>query len=241
MKNMPYAFRVALLLICSSSYAVAQEAAAERELEQSIRPKINENFLDADLDVEQWLQRFEGESREVFVGRDEVLQACDIAPGASVADIGAGTGLYTMLFAKAVGSEGWVFGVDIAPRFLEHLNERAGNTGVENLTAVLGSQRSVNLPPESIDLAFICDTYHHFEYPRSTLMSLHRALRNGGSLIIVDFERIPGESREWIVNHVRAGKEQFRREVEAAGFEFVEEVDISSLKENYFLRFRKKS
>ena len=241
MKNMTYAFRVALLLVCSASYAVAQDAVAERELEQSVRPKINENFLDADLDVDQWLRRFEVESREVFVGRDEVLQACDITPGASVADIGAGTGLYTMLFAKAVGSEGWVFGVDIAPRFLEHLNERAGTTGVENLTAVLGSQRSVNLPPDSIDLAFICDTYHHFEYPRSTLKSLHRALRDGGSLVIIDFERIPGESREWIVNHVRAGKEQFRREIEAAGFEFVEEVDLSSLKENYFLRFRKKS
>ena len=239
MKNMPYAFRVALLLICSSSYAVAQEAAAERELEQSIRPKINENFLDADLDVEQWLQRFEGESREVFVGRDEVLQACDIAPGASVADIGAGTGLYTMLFAKAVGSEGWVFGVDIAPRFLEHLNERAGNTGVENLTAVLGSQRSVNLAPESIDLAFICDTYHHFEYPKSTMDSIPRALKDGGRLIVIDFERIPGESRDWIFGHVRAGKEVFRAEIQDAGFILEEEKKVDGLKENYFLMFRK--
>jgi predicted methyltransferase len=228
---------VAFLSIWSSYAAVAQEGVAE----QSVRPKINENFLDANLDVEQWLRRFEVESREVFVGRAEVLQACGIEPGASVADIGAGTGLYTMLFAQAAGPEGWVYGVDIAPRFLEHLNERAGKSGVKNVTAVLGSQRSVNLPPDSIDLAFVCDTYHHFEYPRSTLQSLYRALRDGGTLIVVDFERIPGTSREWIINHVRAGKEDFRREIEAAGFKFVEEVELGSLKENYFLRFKKKA
>ena len=247
MRKLSFTICAAALLVCLSYQAVAQENAvakessAQREVEQSVRPNINENFLNADLDVEQWLRRFEGESREVFVGRDEVVQACGIEPGASVADIGAGTGLYTMLFAKAAGPEGWVFGVDIAPRFLEHLNQRADDTGQKNITAVLGSQRSVNLPPESIDLAFVCDTYHHFEYPRSTLQSLHRALRDGGTLIVVDFERIPGESREWIVNHVRAGKEDFRREIESAGFEFVEEVELSSLKENYFLRFKKKS
>lgn len=243
MKKFNSAICVGLLLICRPFPALAQEGAAvaEKAVEQSVRPKINENFLDANLDVEQWLQRFEGESREVFAGRDDVVQACEIKPGVSVADVGAGTGLYTMLFADATGSEGWVYGVDISPRFLEHLNERADHRGVKNITAVLGSQRSVNLPPDSIDLAFVCDTYHHFEYPRSMLSSLHRALRDGGSLIIVDFERIPETSREWILNHVRAGKEEVRREIEAAGFEFVEEVEIASFQENYLLRFRKKS
>jgi ubiquinone/menaquinone biosynthesis C-methylase UbiE len=243
MKKFCCAVCVGLLWISGASASLAQEgtAVAESAVEQSVRPNINENFLDANLDVEQWLSRFEGESREVFAGRDGVVQACGIKPGASVADIGAGTGLYTMLFAKAAGPEGWVYGVDISARFLEHLNQRADNRGVKNITAVLGSQRSVNLPPDSIDLAFVCDTYHHFEYPRSMLRSLHRGLRDGGHLIIVDFERVPGESREWILNHVRAGKEDVRREVEAAGFEFVEEVEIASFQENYFLRFRKKS
>ena len=59
-----------------------------------------------------------------------------------------------------------------------------------------------------------------------------------GTLIVIDFDRIPGKSREFILGHVRAGKGVFRSEIEAAGFEFVEEVELDGLKENYFLRFR---
>jgi hypothetical protein len=58
--------------------------------------------------------------------------------------------------------------------------------------------------------------------------------------VVIDFERIHGESREWIVDHVRAGKEVFREEIEAAGFEFVDEKQIAGFRENYFLKFRKK-
>ena len=85
----------------------------------------------------------------------------------------------------------------------------------------------------------MCDTYHHFEYPHSTLASLHQAIRPGGSLVVIDFERIPGESRDWVLEHVRAGKDVFTREIEAAGFELVEQVAIEGLKENYVLRFRR--
>ena len=109
-----------------------------------------------------------------------------------------------------------------------------------NIMTVLCSDRSVKLPPESVDAAFVCDMYHHFEFPSSTLASIHRALKPGGTLIVIDFERIPGRSREFILNHVRAGKDVFRGEIEAAGFELGEEVDIPGFKENYFLRFSKK-
>jgi SAM-dependent methyltransferase len=96
-------------------------------------------------------------------------------------------------------------------------------------------QRHGKLAPASIDLAFICDAYHHFEQPKAMLASIRRALRPGGTLIVVDFERIPGVSPDWILKHVRAGKEDFRAEIEAAGFGFVEEVKL--MRENYVLRF----
>jgi predicted methyltransferase len=67
------------------------------------------------------------------------------------------------------------------------------------------------------------------------LASIRRALRPGGSLVVVDFERIAGVSPDWILKHVRAGKEQFRAEIEAGGFRFIEEVKL--MRENYFLRF----
>lgn len=206
----------------------------------SVRPGINDNFLNPDLDVSEWIDRFEIESREVFAARDDIVKATGIVSGATVADIGAGTGLFTRLFSDVVGSEGWVYAVDISPRFVEHINGQAAKDELQNVTTVLCRDDSVSLPPDSVDVAFICDTYHHFEYPTKTLRSIHAALRDEGRLIVIDFNRIPGVSREWTIGHVRAGKEVFQQEIEAAGFRLVGEKQIEKLKENYFLEFQKK-
>ncbi len=230
-------FFLLILLICSVT-SFAQEAVVDPP-EQSVKPGINEKFVDATLDINEWIERFEIESREVFSARAAVLKACGIQAGDFVADIGAGTGFYSRLFSDAVGERGWVFAIDISPRFLEHINRQAIDDQVTNLTSVLSSDRSINLPPGSIDLAFICDTYHHFEYPQSTLDSIHRALKSEGILAVIDFDRIPGKSSEFIMGHVRAGKEVFRDEIIAAGFQFTRDVQLPEFKENYMLLFEK--
>jgi predicted methyltransferase len=102
---------------------------------------------------------------------------------------------------------------------------------------VLCTERSVELPTHSIDLAFLCDVYHHFEYPQSSLASIHQALRPGGEMVVVDFKRVPGKSSDWTMNHVRAGQEVVEEEIAAAGFKKIEQADV--LKDNYLLRFRK--
>ena len=216
---------------------LAQDAKSLQE--ESVNPGINKKFLDPDLKVDEWLKKFEVESREVFDARKAVLKACGLKAGMRVADVGAGTGLYTRLFSNAVGDSGWVYAVDINPRFLEHIQARAKQEGQKNITGVLCPEDSVALPPESVDAVFICDTYHHFEYPRSTTESIKRALKPGGMLLVIDFERIFGKSSAWILGHVRAGKKVFRSEIESAGLEFVDELDVEGLEENYFLRFRK--
>ncbi len=200
---------------------------------------INETFQNPDLDVDAWLARFEVESREVYGARNEVLAACDIQPGQRVADIGAGTGFYSSLFARATGWDGWVYSVDVSPKFLQHIAARATADGIKNLTPVLGTDVSIRLPPASVDLVFICDTYHHFEHYPEMLASIKRALKPGGRLVLIDFHRIPGKSRDFLLGHVRAGQDVFRSEVEAAGFEFVDEVQVDEFEENYLLRFRK--
>ena len=217
----------------------AKGKAAEVEPESDVKPGINDRFVDPALDVSEWLGRFEIESREVYSARNFVVGACEIKPGYVVADIGAGTGFYSRLFATAVGDTGWVYAVDIAPRFLEHINNQSQEDGVTNVTSVLCSDRSVQLPPNSINVVFVCDTYHHFEHFPSTLASIYRALKSGGTLVVVDFERIPGKSRDFIIGHVRAGKELVQAEVIDAGFRFLEEVSVPDFKENYLLRFRK--
>lgn len=205
----------------------------------SVAPGINEGFLDPNLDVTSWVERFEVESREVYHARDEVMRSLGLKPGDRVADIGAGTGFYSLLMADRVGPEGWVFAVDISPKFVEHLARQFADRGVVNATTVLCDERSVRLPPESIRVAFICDVYHHFEFPHHTMRSLHRALRADGRVFVIDFERIPGVSREWTLDHVRAGKETFIDEIRDAGFELVAERVIPGFEENYFLEFRK--
>jgi len=222
-----------LALACSNS---AEAASIPKE--DSVRPGVNERFLSEDLDVERFVGIFEGESREVSVQRDGIVKSLNVSAGMTVADIGAGTGLFLPAFDRGVGSAGRVYAVEISPKFLEHLRERAQREKLARVEVVKGLEDSVALPAASVDVAFVCDTYHHFEYPQSTLESLYTAIRPGGSLVILDFERIPGKSRDWVLEHVRAGKEVFRREIESAGFRFDREVTVEGLKENYVLRFR---
>lgn len=205
--------------------------------EPSAKPGINAEYLKADLDVTKWVERFEREGREIYDHREAIVATARLKPGAVVADIGAGTGLFTPYFSWAVGPRGKVYAVDIVPAFLERIKQRATAEGLANVQTVLCTERSVELPPNSIDLAFICDVYHHFEYPHSSMASLHHALRPGGEVLLVEFKRLPGKSSDWVLNHVRAGQEVFTAEIEAAGFKQIEERDI--LKDNYIVRFRR--
>lgn len=223
--------RFLLFLLLSLSITIAQE--------QSVKPGINDKFLDPKLKVEEWTQKFETESREIFQQRQKIIENIGLKPGLQVADIGAGTGLFTLPFASAVGKNGKVYAVEIAQGFLDHIRARAAKVGLTNIQTVLCTSRSTGLPDASIDLAFICDVYHHFEFPKDSLASLHKALKPGGELILIDFKRIAGVSSEFVMGHVRAGQEVFEAEIIAAGFEKTEEVK-GFLLENYFVKFRRK-
>lgn len=204
--------------------------------DKSVKPGINDSFRDPD--PKEFLGRFEVESREVFARRNAILAACQIQPGQTVADIGAGTGLFTRMFSEAVGKDGRVIAVDIAQKFLDHIEKTTREAGQRNVETVLCKPDSTELPDNSVDIAFICDTYHHFEFPLKTMESLHRALKPGGRVILIDFRRIEGTSTDWVLNHVRAGQEVFEAEIRSAGFRKVRE-ERETLKENYFVAFEK--
>lgn len=223
-----------LLAGCGTASDTPPSAAPPATLEG-----INEPFLSPDLEIGEWIERFEGESREIFAEREAIVAALGLRSGSRVADVGAGTGFFSALFAREVGPDGIVYAVEISPKFLEHLRERKALLGLDGLRVVEGTRDSVELPPDSIDVAFVCDVYHHFEAPAASLASLHRALRPDGTLVVIDFERIPGKSPDWILEHVRAGREVFQAEIEAAGFELVEAVEIDGIEQNYVLRFRR--
>lgn len=220
---------------------ISTSTTEQSQASKSGKPGINSKFIDPALNVDEWIARFEVESREVYRARNEILKSMAIKPGTRVADIGAGTGFFTILMNKLVGENGWSYAVEISPKFTQHLTSLFAERNLKNTTTVFCNDRSVCLPPNSIDLAFICDVYHHFEFPMSTMKSIHAALSTGGRVILIDFERIPGKSREWLLNHVRAGKQTFIDEIQEAGFELIGERTIPGFKENYFLEFRKLS
>jgi len=203
--------------------------------EKSVRPGINQPFEDPD--VPKFLDTFEKNGREIYDFRKEIVEACKIKPGMAVADIGAGTGLLTRMFAPAVGEKGKVYTVDIAQKFLDHIKKTCDDQGIKNVKYVKCTATSAELPENSIDLAFICDTYHHFEFPFKTMASIHKALKPGGQVILIDFHRIKGQSTDWVMGHVRAGQEVFAKEVEDSGFKQVEEKKF--MKQSYFLRFER--
>ena len=203
--------------------------------EKSVRPGINDSFQNPD--VSQFVERFEREGREVYDHREKIVAACPIKPGMTVADIGAGTGLFTRLLAPKVGAEGELLAVDIAKPFVDHVVASCRELGLKQVSGVVCTPTSVELPDESVDLAFICDTYHHFEFPYKTMRSLHRALKPGGQVVLVEFHRKEGVSSEWIMGHVRAGQDVFVEEIQQAGFEVVSEEDF--LATSYLMRFKK--
>ena len=213
-----------LLLVFS---AVAQE--------QSIRPGINRHFVDPDW--QQWVNTFERPGREVYDQRHAIVAASKVRPGMTVADIGAGTGLFTRLFAAAVAPGGTVYAIDIASTFIDNILRTSREQGLSNVTGIVNTPIDIGLPADAIDLAFISDTYHHFEYPQQTLASIHQALRSEGRVIIIDFRRDPRISSNWVMGHVRGNKAQVIQEMQVAGFRLVDDKPL--MRTNYFLEFVK--
>lgn len=210
---------------------------AEGQDKPGAPPELNEAFRDPDVD--QFVERFESESREVATLQNDILKILELKPGMRVADVGAGTGLYTIPMAEAVGAMGAVFAVDISPNFLNYIARRAQQQELVNVCTVLGTQDSTQLPPETLDLVFICDTYHHFEDPAAVLGSIHRSMKLGARLVIIDFDRREGVSSPFIMEHVRADAQTFIQEISSAGFRPIdmEEIDLPPFEENFMAIF----
>ncbi len=232
------------LAACSSPVTSVDSAsgnanAGSTNAEASVRPHVNRQYKNPNLDVGTWAKRFTGESREVFAERLNILAALHLEPGDRIADIGAGTGLYVKLFAESVGPTGKVYAVDISQPFLDFIAENAAADNLENVATVRGADRSTNLADASVDVVFHSDTYHHFEYPNTMVRDLARVLDEDGEMFVLDFERIEGVTSEGLLNHVRAGKAVVIAEIEASGFDLIEEIALPGLRENYLLRFEK--
>jgi ubiquinone/menaquinone biosynthesis C-methylase UbiE len=191
------------------------------------------------LDVSEYIKRFESENRDIAAAKREILNAVAAKPGDRIADIGAGTGMFTREFARIVGPNGRVYPVEISPSFLSHIISEAEKGGYASvLTPVLGTFDSSMLPPDSVDIVFLCSTYHHFGHPERNLASIHRALKPGGRVVLIDFDRERAKA-PFAREHARAPKEVYFAEFEKAGLTRLATKTGPKMADNFYAEFTK--
>lgn len=192
---------------------------------------IQHSFADA----EAWAERFEGAERDAWQMPDRVTAALELAPGMTVADIGSGTGYFSRRFAAAVGPTGTVFAADVEPAMAAYARRRADEEGQANLTPVLASYDDPRLPDGTVDLVFVCNTWHHIEdrvdYARRLIVDLAPA----GRVAIVDF--LPGELPVGPGPEHKLSAEEVAAELIAAGFSLAGAEDF--LPYQYLLIFER--
>jgi ubiquinone/menaquinone biosynthesis C-methylase UbiE len=133
-----------------------------------------------------WLERSERDEEEA---PDLALNVLKIAKGASVADIGAGSGYITERLSKRVGPDGRVFANDVQPQMLQMLAKRLAQKRIENVTLVQGAFDDPKLAPASVDLEIMVDVYHEFSQPQAMLRRLREALKPEGRLVLLEYRK----------------------------------------------------
>lgn len=178
-----------------------------------------------------WLER---DTREAEERTDLLVAALPLERDDVVADIGAGTGYFTFRMAPRV-PQGKVIAVDVQPEMLAIIESRTSSANVNNVVTVLGEADDPKLDPGTVDLILLVDAYHEFEYPREMGRAMAEALVPGGRLVLVEYR---AEDRRVPIKPLHKMSEaQARREIEATGLTFVENLNM--LPQQHILIFSK--
>jgi len=180
----------------------------------------------------RWLERPRRETEE---RTDLLLANLPLTAGESVADIGAGTGYFSLPMAQIVGLQGKVYAVDIQPEMLAVIEERSAEQGISNIERVLATEQDPGLPKESINMALFVDAYHEFEWPNEVMLAIHVSLIPGGKVVLIEYR---AEDPAVPIKRLHKMTElQARQEMAAVGFEFLDNLDV--LPQQHFLVFQK--
>jgi ubiquinone/menaquinone biosynthesis C-methylase UbiE len=140
-------------------------------------------------DVAKWVKVFDDPERDAWQKPDDVLRAVGVRAGMTVADLGAGTGYFSVHLAKAVGANGRVLAIDVEPKLVDYMKDRAAKAGLAQMKAVLTAVDDPGLPAKGVDLVLIVDTWHHLDDRLHYLTKLAAGLKPGGRVAVVDFKK----------------------------------------------------
>jgi predicted methyltransferase/mono/diheme cytochrome c family protein len=174
----------------------------------------------------EWIRRLERPERIPGLKIDEVIASLGLKPGDVVADIGSGTGAYTIPFAKAVAPAGKAIAVDIWPELLDHVTQKASAANVTNLQTVLAALDDPRLPRGQVDLAFFHDVFHNTNDRLAYVRMLVSQLKPGGRIAIIEQEFDDPIAKKWDEDKDRITREQVRVWMAAVGFELKAEFDL---------------
>jgi arsenite methyltransferase len=184
--------------------------------------------------AEEWLNTLETPARLNSLKIAETVKALNLKPGQMLADIGAGTGIFSRRLANAVKPGGWVYAVDIDQALLDHIAEAATEEGIGNIQPVLGQFDDPALP-DNVDLAFINDVLHHIEHRDVYLKNLAGYLKPGGRVALIEFK--PGQGGHTNDTSLQISQEQATAWMTAAGLKQLEVIDL--FPDKYFVIFGK--
>lgn len=181
------------------------------------------------------LPELEGPDRDMWQNPEQVMDALNIAEGDMVADLGAGSGWFTMRLAIRVGPNGRVYAEDFQPQMIEVIKRRLPRENIKNVETSLGTAEDPKLPIGILDAVLIVDAYHEMERPVALLRNAARALKPDGRIGIVEFTKDgggPGPAME-----ERVDPERVIREASEAGLRLVSRPNF--LRYQYMLVFAK--
>ncbi len=177
----------------------------------------------AQRETQEWIKRLERPERIANQKVDEVLSRLKLKPGVIVADIGAGTGVFSRPIARAVAPGGKVYAVDILPGLLDYINQRAKEEKMGNIQTVLGEFDDPKLPARDVDLAFFNDVLHHIEHRAAYLKALASYIKPTGRIALIEFYKDGPRRNE--PPELLLTKEEVNQWMAAAGFHPLEEFD----------------
>jgi ubiquinone/menaquinone biosynthesis C-methylase UbiE len=209
--------------------AVPLSLTARQQKPEAAKPDHMHHRFD---DAERWAKSFDDPARDAWQMPSRVIEALALSPGASVADIGAGTGYFSVRLAKAIPA-GTVYAVDVEPSMLDHIRKRALGDGLKNVVTLQASGMSPNLP-KPVDLVIVVDTYHHLPNRPTYFRELQKSLAPGGRVVIIDFRK---DSPEGPPPEFRFEGDQITAEMKQAGYRLDAKHDF--LPRQHFLVFRR--
>jgi predicted methyltransferase len=234
------------LALCATVMLIGSSAGLSSQQQGTRPPGTHQDMTEG----KEWIRRLERPERIPGLKIPEVIAALGLRPGMVVADIGAGTGAFTIPFAEAVAPFGKALAVDLHPDLMDYIAAKARRAKVTNLQTVLAERDEPKLPPGQVDVAFFHDVFHNVNDRQDYLRRLVSYLKPGGRIAIVEQEFHDPIAKKWDVDADRITPEQVKTWMATVGFELQAEFDMfqgaknppgTGMPERWFVVYAKKT